>query len=272
MLYGSFRTLEKVMLELQERYGKNEEQIMIHNKILEKQKDEREQELRKFRHVDRRVTKVTSDLNNENLNTNLNCIFLNKPDNYNGFVQKLYEFHQTTNEYTQQHLTQNEPYNIYTINRTPSIQYIEDCFETIYQGLIKPFKTTFALGYIMEDVHKDVEGNDVFTYFIYHPIKHQINPTIVQNDIDKNKYNNTIRDKIQDLYEKGSSHEERSSRMRIIAVTSVAFFTYNLQSSGKKLPLLDKFIKDRYLFCYNVDNNLCFFAVFTSFQDFKCNC
>jgi hypothetical protein len=54
--------------------------------------------------------------------------------------------------------------------------------------------------------------------------------------------------------------------MRVIAVTSIAISHFNLQHSTGKLPLLDKFIKDRYLFCYNEDNSLCFFAAVASLR------
>jgi hypothetical protein len=260
------KILNKIIQQAQEEIRKNEEEIIAYNRILDRQRYDIEMELERMRYHDRRVTKIKSDLENENLSGDLSCIFLNKPENYLEFFKKLQEF-RTNNpsQRTQKFMPGKEPYNLYGYNHPSSIQEIENCFDEIFNVNTKPFKTTFGLGYIIEDVLKKDE-KEIFQYRIYPPQQQLITPTIIQNDIDKNNYNNTIKDKIQDLYERSVSHEDASSRMRIIAVISIAFWHFSLQSSTGKLPLLDKFIKDKYLFCYNEDNNLCFFAAVASLR------
>jgi hypothetical protein len=75
----------------------------------------------------------------------------------------------------------------------------------------------------------------------------------------------------EDIYEPMEINEEQIKTFvsyddRKIAIISVAFNVYRLQSSAGKLPLLDKFIKSKFLFAYNEDNNLCFFAAVASLK------
>jgi hypothetical protein len=122
----------------------------------------------------------------------------------------------------------------------------------------------------IEDIEKIINRNvsDVDYKFQMPDVNFGEYPKIITNEKNLKEYLEHINKYLsEDVYKFYEDQTERSSSLDLkIAIISISFNVYRLQSSTGKLPLLDKFIKNKFLFAYNEDNNLCFFAAVASLK------